>query len=425
MDYLIKLLENILDKTNEAKGYALGKKLKENIPKPVFKNNTIKFRDIQNLGREASTNEKKERVDASMNKKPTLGSIKKLKNKDLYRGRFQYKGIVYTTTAKKFIDCFNKHEEKIKLVKAEYESTINTNRKVGFDKNTLLKDWYDYWYKTYKESDTELKQSTRYSYETYYRAYFKDSDLFKIKLGKVTTFDVQSFIDSIKAVSSKKRAKIYLNACYKKAIETGIITFNPISAVAKINSKKETRKKYLTDDEVYKILGHCKNNPDPIYQKYHNLYYFLWNTGLRIGEALALTWSDIDLNNGYIKVRKAFNDKFKTIDTPKTPKSFRNVPIFKNVKNLLENMDKSVEYIFGELQQYQTRDYASMIGGRIGIKFTNHMFRHTFSSNCIAKGINPKTVQKWLGHTKLSMTMDTYVDVIDELEQIDINKYND
>lgn len=46
--------------------------------------------------------------------------------------------------------------------------------------------------------------------------------------------------------------------------------------------------------------------------------------------------------------------------------------------------------------------------------FTPHTLRHTFASNCIAKGMNPKTLQKILGHATLQMTMDLYCHVLDE-----------
>ncbi|MDD2413372.1 MAG: tyrosine-type recombinase/integrase, partial [Bacteroidales bacterium] len=112
------------------------------------------------------------------------------------------------------------------------------------------------------------------------------------------------------------------------------------------------------------------------------------------------------------------------VGEPKTEASIRIIPLFDKVKEMLLKKNRDHEFIFEVLHKKQMRDYAKMITTRIGIKFNNHMFRHTFASNCIAKGINPKTVQKWLGHTKLDMTMNTYVDVVAKLEESDIDKYN-
>ena len=46
--------------------------------------------------------------------------------------------------------------------------------------------------------------------------------------------------------------------------------------------------------------------------------------------------------------------------------------------------------------------------------FTPHCLRHTFATNCIAKGMRPKTLQKLLGHNSLQMTMDLYCHVLDD-----------
>lgn len=56
--------------------------------------------------------------------------------------------------------------------------------------------------------------------------------------------------------------------------------------------------------------------------------------------------------------------------------------------------------------------------------FSAHTFRHTFATRCIEAGILPKTVQKYLGHASLQMTMDLYVHVTDEFKQKELEKLN-
>ena len=55
-------------------------------------------------------------------------------------------------------------------------------------------------------------------------------------------------------------------------------------------------------------------------------------------------------------------------------------------------------------------------------RFSAHTFRHTFATRCIEAGIQPKTVQKYLGHTSLQMTMDLYVHVTDDYKQQEMKK---
>ena len=235
-------------------------------------------------------------------------------------------------------------------------------------------------------------------YETFYNAYLIKSDLFKLKLGKITTFDIQELINEVKSNSSKKRVKIHLNACFQLAIDTGILTFNPVKATAIPKDKKTKQKKTLNKDQLDKIFNYCKN-PDgnqEIYLQLHDLYFLMLHSGLRIGEALAITWDNVDLDNKLIKVRRTYHEITKTFSTPKTETSIRDIPLFDDLLEILKSKERSNELLFSIFIDKPTKDYAKMISNKIGIKFTNHMFRHTFASNCLVKGINPKTIQKWL-----------------------------
>lgn len=70
------------------------------------------------------------------------------------------------------------------------------------------------------------------------------------------------------------------------------------------------------------------------------------------------------------------------------------------------NIRSSIEYIVDRINaQNPTEKFE---------RFTPHCLRHTFATNCIAKGMRPKTLQKLLGHNSLQMTMDLYCHVLDE-----------
>lgn len=419
MNYLIDTITTVIDKLLEAKGYALGKKALEdyqtrNFNKPKT-GNVLKFRDY--CGKETPIEQKEGVI---MNKKPKKGSIKKLSNRDLFRGRFQHKGIEYVVTAKKFIDCFNKLEAKIDEVMGD-QMEIKEN-KAEFNKNMLFGDWYQYWYTTYKEPN--LRDNSKYSYETYKRAYLEKSKLFKTKLSKITSFEIQDLINSIDAPSTKYKIKQIISGCFDKAIIAGMLTFNPTLAVALPPAKKSKIKRTLEEHEVNTILNYCLNNDAAVYQELYLLYNLMLSTGCRIGEALALNWENsIDLKNRIIKIRSSYDEKTKSDAMTKTETSIRDIPIFNDLYNLLINRASS-GYLFPLSRNLQTRDYAKSISKKLNINFTNHFFRHTFASTCLAKGINPKTIQKWMGHSKMDMTMNVYADVRNELEQSDINKFD-
>ncbi len=57
--------------------------------------------------------------------------------------------------------------------------------------------------------------------------------------------------------------------------------------------------------------------------------------------------------------------------------------------------------------------------------FSAHCFRHCFASRCLEAGIQPKTIQKYLGHASLQMTMDLYVHVTEQFKQRELEKLGD
>ncbi len=122
----------------------------------------------------------------------------------------------------------------------------------------------------------------------------------------------------------------------------------------------------------------------------------------------ALLPLDVHLDEGYIDINKTLvyakfegdTKKEFHIETPKTTCSNRRIPINSDCREHLNRR--------GVLD---VMDY-----------FTGHTFRHTFATRCFEAGIQPKVVQKYLGHATLQMTMDLYTHVTDELAQEDIEK---
>lgn len=150
-------------------------------------------------------------------------------------------------------------------------------------------------------------------------------------------------------------------------------------------------------------------------------------TGLRIGEICALKWSDIDLSNQVIHVRKTLqriknpNDVIpKTviiIDEPKSSKSVRDIPIptfmIPQLIKIGRNLDPKSYFItcsprFIEPRTYQFR-YKAFLKS-IDVPYKNfHVLRHTFATECIRLGIDVKTVSELLGHTSVKITLERYV----------------
>lgn len=147
--------------------------------------------------------------------------------------------------------------------------------------------------------------------------------------------------------------------------------------------------------------------------------------GLRIGEICALKWSDIDFINKIIHVRhtisrvKNIDDCKKTVlilDVPKTESSVRDIPITSFLYNALSkwHMNSPSEFVASKEEGFvstRTFDYRyRQLLSKTNIETINfHSLRHTFATRCVEAGIDIKTLSEILGHSSVTITLNTYV----------------
>ncbi|HMJ15032.1 MAG TPA: tyrosine-type recombinase/integrase [Polyangiaceae bacterium] len=131
-------------------------------------------------------------------------------------------------------------------------------------------------------------------------------------------------------------------------------------------------------------------------------------TGLRIGELLALQWTDVDLDVGRIVVRRAVSEGI--IGAPKNGRS-REVALSKEAADALQNHGRRGDFVFcarngAMLPRHATREPLRFAAKRAGLRFIGwHCLRHTFASHLIMRGAPIKAVQELLGHSTIEMTM--------------------
>lgn len=146
-------------------------------------------------------------------------------------------------------------------------------------------------------------------------------------------------------------------------------------------------------------------------------------SGLRIGELCALTWNDIDFENGVVHISKALqrvpdkSGKGKTtiaITSPKSKTSVRDIPLPSFVLDILNRKKRSGGYILSgsgkpvEVRTMQNRFKAVL--KECGIRSANfHLLRHTYATVCIESGFDAKTVSELLGHSSVNITLNRYV----------------
>lgn len=151
-------------------------------------------------------------------------------------------------------------------------------------------------------------------------------------------------------------------------------------------------------------------------------------TGMRIGEICALQKKDIDLANGIVSINKTMqrinskrNGKSGTqiiIDTPKTQRSVRKIPLPEfllfEIKRLMRDTEENAWLLTGRTDKFtEPRSYQNIFKKyleKAGVCNTNfHALRHTFATRAVEKGVDVKTLSEILGHSTVSFTMERYV----------------
>jgi integrase len=155
--------------------------------------------------------------------------------------------------------------------------------------------------------------------------------------------------------------------------------------------------------------------------------YICLSAGIRIGEVCALTWEDIDTDNGIIHVRKTIQRIYlvedgdrKTeviLDAPKTKNSIRSIPMSRDLLKMLKPLKKIVNNSFfvltNDAKPTEPRTYRSYYKNLMkdlnmpDLKF--HGLRHSFATRCIESKCDYKTVSVLLGHSNITTTLNLYV----------------
>lgn len=155
------------------------------------------------------------------------------------------------------------------------------------------------------------------------------------------------------------------------------------------------------------------------------LYKLLLDTGLRIGEALALNWSDIDYDSNIIHVNKTVDRAGKVQDSPKSESGIRDISVSNRTMLMLKQWQNRQRVLYRKQGLSTEIVFASSVGGyrartniakelnahykNAGIDLTGfHAFRHTHASLLLNAGADYKEIQHRLGHAKIGMTIDTY-----------------
>ena len=352
------------------------------------------------------------------------GSITRRKN-----GGWMAQYAVYTAEGRKRKTIYGRTRKDVaaKLAKAL------SDRESGliFDAENLTLGKYLVLWLEESVQDT-VRLTTYQSYERIVRLHIKPS-LGRIKLDKLTPVHVRGlYRERLETGLSPRMVQLVhttLHKALKQAVADGLIPRNVTEAVkAPRPVKKEMRP--LNPAQARGLLEAARG------ERLEALYALAVTTGMRQGEILGLKWEDLDLEAGTLQVRRTLSTAMGggvRFGPPKTARSRRNIRLPKLALSALRRhrkvqLEKQTK-LSGLWEDHDlvfttgvgtpmsradliTRSFKPLLrrAGLPNIRF--HDLRHTCATLLLLKGVHPKFVQELLGHSTISITLDTYSDVL-------------
>lgn len=310
--------------------------------------------------------------------------------------------------------------------------------------------------KRYLATKTGVKATTEAGYKTVLNILEKEAFAY-LPIKKIHTTDAKTFLIKLQKEDKRSYSSIHsirgvLRPAFATAVEDDFLRKNPFDfELAKVIINDSVTREAITREQMRKFLTFIKE--DEYYRKYYDGIYILFHTGLRISEFVGLTISDLDMKNKTIRIDHQLqrkSDGTKYIETTKTNAGTRMLPMEDDVhacfQRILVNrkpplveptidgysgflfLDKdncpSVAMHWEHYFKHAWQKYNSIYKEELPL-ITPHVCRHTYCTNKAKSGMNPKTLQYLMGHSEISVTMDTYThlglqDAWEELQRLQL-----
>lgn len=304
--------------------------------------------------------------------------------------------------------------EYSKLILAAEEGLAMEKKQPSFKQ--FIEEIYLPWYKT------QVKESTYKNRLNTIEKHFKF--FYRKKVNEIEPIHVQTWQLKLVKDYSPNYVRIIqgmLSLAFDRAIILGLAKKNPARMVGNIRSKK-VKVDFWTLEEFQKVISLLYKGD--YYEHYLFIcFWLLFTTGLRIGEAAALQWEDIDFESGIISVTKTLYYKsmneYKFVD-PKTSASIRTVVIDEDTirelkdwmevqKKVLKDCNFVLSYSGIPTSKHTLPRALEKLAGLAGVhRIKIHALRHSHVALLISMGVNPLIVKDRLGHEKIQTTLGTY-----------------
>lgn len=357
-----------------------------------------------------------------------ITEIKKKNGETVYRASV-YLGIDQITgkKVKTSVTGRTKKEVKSKAKHAQLDFKVNglTVKKVVATK--MFRDLANLWLESYRLT---VKPQTYSGTVSRLNCHILPI-LGDMKLSKISVSDIQVLINDLSLhYMNYKAVRSIIQKIFQYGILLGVASSNPAREIIlpRQRPKENAKVKFIEPEDLKAFLHNIEKRQHRRYGLYFEyvLYHVLLSTGIRIGEACALEWEDVDFKSGTITINKTFNKGLKLISTTKTKSGNRTISIDRKTINLLRLYQVRQRQLFLEagarvpsvVFATPTREYFDLAIRQNALntrckesgipRFTFHAFRHTHASLLLNAGISYKELQYRLGHANITMTLDIY-----------------
>lgn len=335
---------------------------------------------------------------------------------DYIRKTARYNGKKYQAYGKTELEALTKLAEKLAAAKRG-EELISGSMTVDA--------WYKQWKETYKDPKGLTAKSLG-MYDEKYKKYIKPA-IGWMKLQDIRDTHLQRIMNDSAGMSLShvKKLRMVMQEMFKRARQSRLIPYDP-AELLELPTATEGKRRSITEEERAAILAVAEWHRAGLY------ILTLLYTGMRPGEAAALSWRDIDFKENVIRIHAAKESGSDRIKGPKTAAGVRVLPIHAKLRGrLLEAQGGPFEPVFkteaGNRQNENSmrrlwtgfkRELEIHMGAEmkrnaivksvVAPDLTPYCLRHTFATDCFRAGVPLETVRWMLGHEDISTTANIY-----------------